>query len=626
MADFILHATLSNLLVSALLAAVAWIIQQRYQSATLANLLWVMVLLKMVTPPLFALPLLEVTSIAGHNSSSTLAAGMPTTLPQDSLSVTNGAGLPALTTQPAAEPVPWPAWFGSAWLVVSALLLVLSLVQILRFHAYLKRQLLPAPKSLLRLGRHVARQVGINRLPRIATTRANISPFVWWSGGRPLVVVPRLAIDGLSKDDLQMVLAHELIHLKRGDHYIRWLEWLTGLTLWWNPVLWVARRQLRTTEEIACDGLVIQSLRATPRNYAGSLLNMAELLTTSTTRPPSVASAINSGGTLEKRLTMILKPTTTKLSAWVTLTVVATAASLFPLGLVYAQDYEAIQKRLGQAVKSGEISRAEAGVMLQALKEAGKVRQEKTSPDKEYAQAVERLKAAVEAGKVTEDQAEQRLKMMAERLRERGQPKTERGVEAKKREYMAAAEKIEWMVKEGKVSKADAEKRLSQMRKKMFPERTTPELKIGVPATKEAEEIRKKRYMEGVRKMEAAVEAGEVSKEAANKRLSEMRKRMFPERATPELKVGVRLPTKATQEIQKKEYRAAEEKILEMVKAGKISKEDADKRLIEMRKKMFPKSKVDPQKSKDDSQEAGENDQSQPNNGRRRGLFRRGRG
>ena len=76
MADFILHAALSNLLVSALLAVVAWIIQQRYQSATLANFLWVMVLLKMVTPPLFALPLLEVTSIAGHNSSSALAARM----------------------------------------------------------------------------------------------------------------------------------------------------------------------------------------------------------------------------------------------------------------------------------------------------------------------------------------------------------------------------------------------------------------------------------------------------------------------------------------------------------------------------------------------------------------------
>ena len=51
MADFILQATLSNLLVSAILAAIAWFIQKRYRAASLANLLWIMVLIKMITPP-----------------------------------------------------------------------------------------------------------------------------------------------------------------------------------------------------------------------------------------------------------------------------------------------------------------------------------------------------------------------------------------------------------------------------------------------------------------------------------------------------------------------------------------------------------------------------------------------
>ena len=67
MADFILQATLSNLLVSAILAAIAWFIQKRYRAASLANLLWIMVLIKMITPPLFAIPLLEVGAIAVHN-------------------------------------------------------------------------------------------------------------------------------------------------------------------------------------------------------------------------------------------------------------------------------------------------------------------------------------------------------------------------------------------------------------------------------------------------------------------------------------------------------------------------------------------------------------------------------
>ena len=613
MADFILQATLSNLLVSALLAAVAWIIQQRYQSAALANLLWVMVLLKMVTPPLFALPLVEVAPIATHDPPVVVVAPMLTDLPLPSNVVTAGQHPPVVTPQPATVPLPWFAWLGWTWISVSALLLVVSLGRVIRFHYHLQRQLLPATGSLIRLSRRAARQIGLQHEPPLAITRANISPFVWWTGGRPLVVVPQLAIDGLSDDDLQMILAHELIHVKRGDHYVRWLEWLAGLTLWWNPVLWVARGQLRTTEEIACDALVVQSLRPAPRDYARSLLNMAELLTTSTIRPPAVASAINSGGTLEKRLTMILKPTNLKLSTWTGLTVVAMAASLFPLGLVYAQDYEAIEKRLGQAVKAGEITKSQAGAMVEALKESSQGEQERASSRQQYAEAVERIKQAVEAGDVTKEQAEQRMKMLAERLRRSGQQETDRDMEAKKRDYMAAAEKIKGMLKQGKVLKADAEEKLIELRKKMLSARSPAEVQQakamllfmeviqrrmstgGVGDPIDDMEAQKQRYMEGARRIEAAVEAGEVSQEDAKKRLVEMRKKMFPERVVegrprvaPELEVGVPLPTKAPQETRKKEYMAAEEKIQAMVKAGKISKEEADQLLLEMRKTMSP--------------------------------------
>ncbi|MCH2181628.1 MAG: hypothetical protein MK108_06440 [Mariniblastus sp.] len=203
--------------------------------------------------------------------------------------------------------------------------------------------------------------------------------------------------------------------------------------------------------------------------------------------------------------------------------VLTMAASLFPLGLVYAQDYEAIQKRLGQAVKSGEISRAQAGAMLEALKGSRKDKQAKETPDQQYAQAEERIKAAVEAGQVTKEQAEKRLKMLAERLRRGGQQKTDRDTEAKKREYMAAAEKIEAMVKEGKVSKEDAEKRLGQMRARMFPSKGKAQDK---PQDMDA---KKRGYMERARRIEAAVEAGQLSKEDAEKRLLELRKAMFPE-------------------------------------------------------------------------------------------------
>jgi len=54
-ADFLIQATLSNLVVATILAVIAWVVQHRVRSASLANLLWAIVLIKMVTPPLFSL-------------------------------------------------------------------------------------------------------------------------------------------------------------------------------------------------------------------------------------------------------------------------------------------------------------------------------------------------------------------------------------------------------------------------------------------------------------------------------------------------------------------------------------------------------------------------------------------
>ncbi len=50
------------------------------------------------------------------------------------------------------------------------------------------------------------------------------------------------------------------------------------------------------------------------------------------------------------------------------MTIVALAACVFPLGVVYAQDFEAIQGRLGSAVIAGELSEEQAHVMLDALR------------------------------------------------------------------------------------------------------------------------------------------------------------------------------------------------------------------------------------------------------------------
>ena len=82
--------------------------------------------------------------------------------------------------------------------------------------------------------------------------------------------------------------------------------WIALIGLWWNPVMWWARDQLRISEEMACDDLLLEIAPSDRHQYAKALLNIAELLAAPAIRPPVVASAINSGGILEKRLKMMI--------------------------------------------------------------------------------------------------------------------------------------------------------------------------------------------------------------------------------------------------------------------------------------------------------------------------------
>ena len=112
----------------------------------------------------------------------------------------------------------------------------------------------------------------------------------WWTRGRVRIVLPDALLEGVDDQELRWVVAHELAHIKRHDHLVRWLEWLACVSSWWNPVVWWARRNLRFDEESACDAFVLERLDGQPRSYARMLLAVVELLSSPAARPPAVAT------------------------------------------------------------------------------------------------------------------------------------------------------------------------------------------------------------------------------------------------------------------------------------------------------------------------------------------------
>lgn len=332
MTDVILQIGASKLAISIGLAGVAWMATRRTWSPSLAHGLWLLPLAVLLVPPLVSVPV--------------WSAGVDPVVPP----------APVAIGVPHAEPTPsaWAillGWLGShgketlawLWLLGTASVLAWTLGRTLCFHRSLARASETAPRAIQHLAWEVARGLGLAAVPTVYATRAQLSPMVWWAGGKVRVLLPAELLADLDVSELRCILAHELAHVRRRDHVARWLEWLACAAFWWNPVAWWARRRLRASEELCCDALAVAATGAEPRTYAGALLRVIDFMSTARTPGPlTFASTIDRCGRasrLERRFRVIMTDRTpTHTPRWLRVALRCGAVCLLAGGLIYCTD------------------------------------------------------------------------------------------------------------------------------------------------------------------------------------------------------------------------------------------------------------------------------------------------
>lgn len=200
-----------------------------------------------------------------------------------------------------------------------------------RFQRFL-RQSRSAPADVQEQARRLAALLRLRRCPPVVFVSAPLSPMLWALGLSPRLLVPAELWRKLTAEQQDTLLAHELAHLWRGDHWVRRLELLVLGLYWWYPVVWWARRRLQEAEEECCDALVVAVLPDAAPAYASALVETVTFLSQS--RPAALVGASGAGHVplLKRRLTMILTETSlhkpSRLAFW---TVLGLGALLLPL-------------------------------------------------------------------------------------------------------------------------------------------------------------------------------------------------------------------------------------------------------------------------------------------------------
>ncbi len=334
MTDLALQVAGSKLAISIVLGGAVWLAARGDRRPRLCHALCLALLSALLIPPLIAIPVLRPDFAAAMSADPMLAEAPAPVEAVVSPVVAGDDGAGQWFVRIAR------AWFVPLWILGVTAVLGWTAVRARLFRRFLLDASRVAPAAEQREAREIARILGLAAVPAIHTTDAHISPMVCWSGGAVRVYLPSALLKGMEPARSRWILAHELAHVRRRDHLVRWLEWLACTVFWWNPIAWWARKRLRAAGELCCDAIVVRAFNCEPRTYARTLVRAIELVRTGPEpRLTPFASAAGSGHRrriLERRLRMIMtnRPATTR-PPGLLLAMRGGFVSLLALGLVY---------------------------------------------------------------------------------------------------------------------------------------------------------------------------------------------------------------------------------------------------------------------------------------------------
>jgi beta-lactamase regulating signal transducer with metallopeptidase domain len=195
-------------------------------------------------------------------------------------------------------------WIVGVWLFGVMTLAVWHLGGFRHLVRLKRRGIRPAPAEIeqivsrlsSRLSIRCSISVHVSQLARVPTV------FGWL---RPMVLLPVSILGEMPPAQLEMILAHELAHVRRLDFLWNLLQIAIETVLFYHPAVWWVSRRIREERENCCDQQAIAAM-GNPIVYAGALVRLAEIRCQLDQTPAPAVSMAADGGSLESRIRRVL--------------------------------------------------------------------------------------------------------------------------------------------------------------------------------------------------------------------------------------------------------------------------------------------------------------------------------
>lgn len=212
----------------------------------------------------------------------------------------DGDGVAAAVARGRAALDAWLGWIVAGWLAGVALLSLRLAGAWVWVQRMARAGTSAPPRALAAAAGRLAAALGVRRsVAVLASTLVHVPTVVGWL--RPVILVPVSAMTGLTPRQVELLVLHELAHIRRHDYLVNLLQSVCETLLFYHPAVWYVGRQIRAEREHCCDELAVGL--AGVREYAGALATLEEL------RQGAVALAVAAnGGSLLARVRRLVQP------------------------------------------------------------------------------------------------------------------------------------------------------------------------------------------------------------------------------------------------------------------------------------------------------------------------------